>query len=254
MPPVVSRWQSVLSKNFLPARYGKLSAAHGALATSSVMVILPWSCRDVMSRVPVCGHAVVGGVPRLESGSSFGDRRRRRSAPVMRRRVRVRRPGARRPAPAGGAAAGTRLRRRCPPTTLTISAIRPTTTTTADAPRRRDAAGAGGGACACSWRVRHLALEPGPRGRALAVLEGRHGGSPSTEACGTGLRDSATAVERSRRRRRRRRRTVTWHPALLDGQRLDRDRASSACRRRRCRRPGLRARVGDLARPRPGRR
>src|SRR6266540_2253984 len=37
-PWVVSRWQEVPSKNFLPARYARLSVLHGAFLASSVTV------------------------------------------------------------------------------------------------------------------------------------------------------------------------------------------------------------------------
>src|SRR5215475_8448997 len=72
MPVVVRRWQVVLLKKFLLAKYEKLSAAHGAFATSSLIVIWPWLVFITMSRVPECGRFVAGGVPVFTRSGSFG--------------------------------------------------------------------------------------------------------------------------------------------------------------------------------------
>src|SRR5215213_10105125 len=63
MPVVVSRWHLELSKNFLPARYAKLAAVHGAPVRSSSASITPWFVVIVISDVPVFGIFVVGGFP-----------------------------------------------------------------------------------------------------------------------------------------------------------------------------------------------
>src|SRR5690242_19719914 len=63
MPEVTRRWQFVLSKNFWLARNAKLFAAHGALARSRVMVILPWLVSITMSRLPTVGMSLPFGRP-----------------------------------------------------------------------------------------------------------------------------------------------------------------------------------------------
>src|SRR3954454_12474618 len=68
-----------LSKNFLPARNVKLSAAHGACAVSTSILIVPWLVSMVMTCVPERGSPLVGGVPtflivggRLGFGDALG--------------------------------------------------------------------------------------------------------------------------------------------------------------------------------------
>src|SRR5262249_62111769 len=69
----------VLSKNFLPARYVKLSAAHGAWAVSTSILTMPWLVSIVITCVPERGSPLVGGVPtflivagRLGFGDALG--------------------------------------------------------------------------------------------------------------------------------------------------------------------------------------
>src|SRR5262249_14008376 len=69
----------VLSKNFLPARYVKLSAAHGAWAVSTSILTVPWLVSIVITCVPERGSPLVGGVPtflivagRLGFGDALG--------------------------------------------------------------------------------------------------------------------------------------------------------------------------------------
>src|SRR3954462_13643822 len=57
------RWQMVLSKNFLLARYVKLSAVHGAWAVSTSILIAPTLVSRVIVWVPVRGSPVAGGLP-----------------------------------------------------------------------------------------------------------------------------------------------------------------------------------------------
>src|SRR5215467_12330537 len=65
MPAVVSRWQLVLLKNLVPARYVMLAPPQGACARSRVIVMSPWLVTNVRSRVPEAGRPLVAGVPVL---------------------------------------------------------------------------------------------------------------------------------------------------------------------------------------------
>src|ERR1043165_782506 len=60
---VTRRWHFEPSKNFLPARYVKLAAAHGALAVSTLILMVPTLVSMVMVWAPVRGSPVAGGVP-----------------------------------------------------------------------------------------------------------------------------------------------------------------------------------------------
>src|SRR5687768_8248648 len=57
------RWHLVPSKNFLPARKLKLSAAHGDLVRSILTLTAPKLVLTVITLVPVLGGVVVGGTP-----------------------------------------------------------------------------------------------------------------------------------------------------------------------------------------------
>src|SRR5690242_2014662 len=63
MPSVTSRWHGVLSKNFLPARYVKLAAVHGACAVSTCTSTVPTLSVSVIVWVPLRGSPDAGGVP-----------------------------------------------------------------------------------------------------------------------------------------------------------------------------------------------
>src|SRR6266545_1824033 len=62
-PWVVSRWQEVPSKNFLPARYARLSVLHGAFLASSVTWIVPRLVFNVNSLVPERVSSPAFGMP-----------------------------------------------------------------------------------------------------------------------------------------------------------------------------------------------
>src|SRR5689334_22242727 len=75
MPVVVIRWHSVLSKNFLPARYVKLAAVHGAFDVSTTTLITPRFVVIVIVSKPDRGSPEAGGVPTflISDGSGCGD-------------------------------------------------------------------------------------------------------------------------------------------------------------------------------------
>src|SRR5262245_61949319 len=61
MPVVVIRWQEVLSKKCLLARYVKLLAVHGAFAVSTATLITPRFVVIVIVSMPDLGSPAVGG-------------------------------------------------------------------------------------------------------------------------------------------------------------------------------------------------